>query len=249
MKLLISGDSHADRNHIKSIVSHVEKFDCDAAYVVGDFGFWPRDKAGLKFLNDVSKLDFPVYFTAGNHEDWDVLDKHIEFSPTDNDGFIEVHPNIFYAPTGLSWEWDGVKFLSVGGAFSIDRRRRVKFIDWFPQEIITEQDVANCMVGKVDVVLSHDVPMNVDIQLPFIQEYGTAIELDPDTSLNRHRLQVIVDMVDPELLIHGHWHMSYSQNVGQLKVIGLNCNTNPGNMFVIDTKDLKKEFNNEKYDN
>jgi predicted phosphodiesterase len=244
MRLLISGDSHADRNHVKSIRSHVEKFECDAAYVVGDYGFWPRDKGGLKFLNDVAQLDFPVYFTAGNHEDWDYLDKHLDnatrFGTRTADGFVEVHTNSFYAPTGLSWVWDDMKFLSVGGAFSIDRKRRVKFIDWFPQEIITEEDVSNCMnAGKVDVILAHDVPMNVDITLPFVQEYGTGVELDPDTLLNRHRLQVIVDMVDPQLLVHGHWHMSYTQQVQDMKVVGLHCNANPGNLTVIDTEDLK----------
>lgn len=245
-RILVSGDSHADRNHVKSIKSHVEKFDCDAAYVVGDYGFWPRDKGGIKFLNDVATLDFPVYFTAGNHEDWDYLDKHVaqadKFGTKTEEGFIEVHTNSFYAPTGLSWTWDDVKFLSVGGAFSIDRRRRVKFIDWFPQEIITEEDVANCMgVGKVNILLSHDSPNAVDLTLPFIQEYQEfrTLELDTDTTINRIRLQIIADMVEPELCIHGHWHMNYTQQVKDMKVIGLHCNANNGCFTVIDTKDFK----------
>lgn len=240
MKLLISGDSHADINHIKSLISKVKKFECDAVFVVGDYGFWPRDKRGLKFLDAVSKLDFPVYFLAGNHEDWDILDKHVEDSGSED--FIEVHPNSFYAPTGLTWEWDGVKFLSVGGAYSIDRRYRVKFIDWFPQEIITEQDVSNCLgKGQVDVLLSHDSPACVDIQLPFSTTYNGAkiINFDPDTNLNRNRLQVVVDMTNPKYLVHGHWHINYQQRCGDLLVQGLNCNENSDYFTVLDTKDFK----------
>lgn len=244
MRILISGDSHADVNHIKSLKAKVEKFDCDRVFVVGDYGFWPRDKGGIKFLDAVAKLDFPVYFLAGNHEDWDYLDKHVEnadrFGTRTEDGFIEVHTNSFYAPTGLTWTWDGVKFLAVGGAFSIDRRRRTKFIDWFPQEIITEQDVVNCMdAGKVDVLLSHDVPGFVDITEPFMMSNWGNLKLDPDTALNRSRLGVIAEMTDPSLCVHGHWHMSYKQKAGQMDVIGLDCNQTSSYFTVLDTKDWK----------
>ena len=100
MRILISGDSHADINHITSIYNKVEKFECDAAFVVGDYGFWPKAKNGLKFLNAIGDLDFPVYFLAGNHEDWDMLEKHVKspyYKSIDENGFIEVHSNSFFA--------------------------------------------------------------------------------------------------------------------------------------------------------
>lgn len=238
MRILVSGDSHCDINHLKSISSKVQKFDCEKVYIVGDFGFFPSDKGGLKFLDAISDLDFPVYFLAGNHEDWEILDKHVESTEPNDEGFIEVHPNSFYAPTGHSWTWDGVKFLSVGGAYSIDRKRRVKFISWFPQEIITEEDVANCMgVGEVDVLLSHDGPACADLSLEFASQYGDMREfwIEENTELNRQRLQVIVDMTHPKYLVHGHWHLGYKQKIGDLFIQGLNCNANPDYFTVIDT--------------
>jgi len=241
-RILVSGDSHADRNHVKSMASHAEKFECDKIYVVGDFGFWPKDKGGIKFLKACSELDWPMYFTAGNHEDWDMLDEHVKSPTFDNEGFIEVSNNVYYAPTGFTWEWDGIRFLSVGGAYSIDRKRRVKFISWFPQEVISSVEVAECMnVGKVDILLSHDSPASVDLALELASQYGGFRDfwVEENTEINRQRLQNIVDATNPKLLVHGHWHLGYKQQRGDMLVQGLNCNATPDYFTVIDTEDWK----------
>lgn len=239
MRILLSGDSHADINHLKAIEAKKAKFDCDIGFVLGDFGFWPRDKGGLKFLNACSKLDFPIFFLPGNHEDWEMIDKHV----ADNlPGFIEVHPNVMLAPSGLVWKWDEITFGAIGGAFSIDRKRRVKFIDWFPQEIISEITVGS-FAEKVDILLTHDVPSMVDISTPFILEYNRPIEIDKGTDLNRERLNEIVLKAEPNKLIHGHWHMFYKQDVdtswGKMQTIGLNCNRTSDWWTILDTEEIK----------
>lgn len=253
MRILISGDSHADYMHLTSIQSKMEKFECDLAFVVGDFGFWPRDKAGIKFLNRVSSLDFPVYFIDGNHEDHDILDRNLEgYDFTD---FIEVHPNCFFAPRGFRWEWDDVKFMSLGGAYSVDRARRVKFIDWFPRELIDREDVINCLhdqrsndptaSNKVDIMLTHDVPSMVDLAKVFITSSGENLShkywFEEETEINRNRIQAVVDAVQPELIIHGHWHHTYTEIVQGIKVIGLNCNKTNNYFTILDTKEFKEQ--------
>lgn len=239
MRILLSGDSHADINHLKAIEAKINKFDCDIVFILGDYGFWPQDKGGLKFLNACSKLGFPVFFLAGNHEDHDMLDKHYEDSIG---GFIQVHPNVYWTPRGLIWKWDNVTFGAMGGAYSIDRKRRVKYIDWFPQEIISEEDVEN-FDSRVDVLLTHDVPSMVDISTPFILEYNRPIEIDKGTDLNRERLNEIVLKAEPNKLIHGHWHMFYKQDVdtswGKMQTIGLNCNRTSDWWTILDTEEIK----------
>lgn len=253
-RILVSGDSHADINHVKSMKTKAEKFECDSIYVVGDYGFFPTDKGGKKFLDACSKLEVPVYFTAGNHEDWDTLDRYVSGELAANitdQGFIEVHTNVFYAPTGLHWDWDGVHFMSVGGAYSVDRRRRVKFISWFPQEVITEEDMLKTIryVGDtdfddrdVDILFCHDTPSSVDLVLAFTEAYNEmGFWFEPETELNRERLQEICDWWKPRQVIHGHYHLPYTQRVethyGNMNVMGLDCNATTGYYTVIDTED------------
>ena len=53
-------------------------------------------------------------------------------------------PNIFYMPRGsvLSLS-DGRNVLFMGGAESVDKRRRTPGYDWFKQELIRPQDLSN----------------------------------------------------------------------------------------------------------
>lgn len=257
-KILLSGDSHCDVNHLKAISARMEKFECDKAFVLGDFGWWPKDKQGKKFVEACGNLDFPIYFLAGNHEDHEDLEKHEQYPDYNDEGFIEVSHNILYAPTGFRWEWDGVRFLSVGGAYSIDRKYRVKFISWFPQEIITEKDIDKLLVTDVnfkhdvDVIFSHDAPRGVDMARNFAIEFGEfkTFDLDPGTALNMDRLRIACDWWKPSHLYHGHWHLRYTQehefydSVSResydIMITGLNCNQTGGEAFyVLDTKDIK----------
>lgn len=241
MKILLSGDSHGDINHLKAMQAKVEKFDCDLAFVLGDFGFWPRHKDGVKFLNACSKLDFPVYFLDGNHEDHEVLDKHLEDDLWKED-FIEVHPNVFWAHRRMRWQWDSMTFAAMGGAFSIDRNLRTKYVDWFPREMISEDDVifqttlGNPQYRTVDVMLTHDVPSFVDIALPLYQEFDGLPILDKDTTHNRMQLTKIVNYLNPELIFHGHWHVGYTQKTDNLMVQGLNCNRTRDWWTILDTE-------------
>lgn len=189
---------------------------------------------------------------------WEDLEKHEKYPDYNDEGFIEVYHNIYYAPTGFRWEWDGVKFLSVGGAYSIDRNHRVKFISWFPQEIITEEDIDKILViesdftHSVDIILSHDAPAGVDMAMEFACRFGDmkAFDLDSGTETNMQRLRWACDWWKPSHLYHGHWHLRYTQEHQfydsfsresyDIMITGLNCNQTGGEAFhVLDTKDIK----------
>lgn len=257
-RILLSGDSHCDINHLQVMSNKADMYQCDKMFVLGDFGWWPKDKQGLKFIDACSQLDYPLYFLPGNHEDWGDLEKHEQYPDYNDEGFIEVASNVFYAPTGFRWEWDGIKFLSVGGAYSIDRKYRTKFISWFPQEIITDEDMKKIQVTDIslkremDVILSHDAPAGVDMAREFATTYGGAkwFDLDPGTARNMERLRWACDWWKPTHLYHGHWHLRYTQEHQfydslskesyDIMVTGLNCNQSGGEAFhVLDTKDIK----------
>jgi hypothetical protein len=255
MRILLSGDSHGDINHLEAMSNKADMFECNKMFVVGDFGWWPNHEKGREFIKSCDALKLPIYFLDGNHEDHDDLDEHSFSSPFDQDGFVQLSDNIFYAPRGFRWEWDNVKFMSMGGAYSIDRNRRTKFVSWFPQEIITEKDVLETLDSwdghdRIDVLLSHDVPDGVDIVKEFAIKFGEfqTIDLEVNTRENRNRLRMICDKWKPKYVFHGHWHINYSQQHQfwdpssdteyDVTVRGLNCNQTKDWWWVLDTQDI-----------
>lgn len=244
MRILVVGDTHCNHNFmIWKVFNFAENFGCDAIFVVGDFGFWPNTEIGAKFLSSVSykatEKNIPVYFLDGNHEDFFTLED-VYGGLSNCKDFISIRKNIFYSPRSHSWEWDGVKFLSLGGAFSVDRNRRVMGQSWFTEETLRLVDIENCLRSqKVDVMLTHDCPSAMDIRSISHVFYRTFAESES----NRRNLQKVVDHLQPRMLIHGHYHVRHATQCGNTKIIGLAHDKWQGHasdqFHIIDTKDLR----------
>jgi len=215
VKILICGDTHGNNAWWARLVEYAQKHACEKIVQLGDFGYWEHRREGVEYLDKTSKkatmAGIPIYFIDGNHENHPLL---WERYPPGEDGFCKLRENLYYIPRGNSWTWDGVKFLGIGGAYSVDKPWRVQEEEtyreprtlWWPTELIRDVDVQKCLeVGKVDVVFSHDCPTG--IELPGIGgEY-------PVSNANRAYLRHIIDHVQPQVVFHGHYHM---RNSGQL---------------------------------
>jgi len=193
-KALLLGDSHGDPYFMRRAVSAAKDHDCDCIFQVGDFGYWPRDtRTSTMFLKDYG---LPVVFLDGNHEDHDELEKFTE-------DINEVAPNIFYIPRGSVHEISGKRILFIGGAYSIDWKSRVKGIDWFPQEQITQEQLEKCLEHKnIDMVLTHDCPMSCNIVGAL--NYPSSIH-------NREKLQKVQDALSPDFWFFGHYHKPFKK--------------------------------------
>ena len=242
---LISGDSHADVGYLQELARAADEYNVARIFVVGDFGFWPRTDFGRTFLEQVAKVEIPVYFLAGNHDCYQSIEEILEdWHVIDDQGFILLSDNCWYAPRGHQWEWDGLRFGALGGAFSIDRDRRVKYVSWFPEEVLSEADVEHALqFGEVDIMLTHDAPQEADLPAAYISMgYQNQFWEHPETELNREKLSRVARAWKPKMLFHGHWHLGYSQRVrmdyGELRVIGLDCNGS-SNSYTIVGKDNK----------
>lgn len=200
---------------------------------LGDFGYWEHQDEG-KFLDQLSRLaknyGVAVYWIDGNHENHVLLrSTYCVPERTDENGFVQMRDRIFYIPRGTAWEWAGVRFLGLGGAFSVDRNsRKVGRSFWFEETITDEEVELACENGKdgVDVVFAHDVFTGVDINLVFAMQ-GRYLSKSPPSDRNRDRLKTVVDAVQPSQFLHGHYHVYYKQNVmqhyGPVRVVGLGC--------------------------
>lgn len=243
MRLLLAGDFHCDLNHAGYISQIAKNQDISRIVQVGDFGYWPHTSPEYvpRMDETLAKRGQTLVWIPGNHENYDALYALEDVTERTPEGFWKVAENIFYAPRGLRWTWDDTTFLALGGAHSIDKMMRLGLeqrsgrprTQWWPQELLTDEDVARAISGdgRVDVVISHDMPVGCD-------DVFTLYKTDPEDHDNRRRVKRVVDHVRPKTLVHGHYHikreMIYRTPDGwPVQIIGLDCNFNPHDSWIV----------------
>lgn len=228
MRVLLVGDTHASRIAIERSFALAAKLTCDKIFQVGDFGFWPREKDGQEFLALCDQLSkdsgIPLYFLAGNHEDWGNLDIIFTTYATDEDGF-HIYGNMRIAPRSHIWVWDGVTYGNMSGAFSIDRKQRRENWSWFKQEMPEMADVAQLMdlkeqmgIEHIDVMLAHDAPENL---FAVVGEYHRVIKSTTGMKSQEVSMAALQQM-KPTVYVHGHWHYNLQYWVETTLCLGLN---------------------------
>lgn len=216
-KVVLAGDWHGNTRWAWNVVAAAAEAlkDEPEKHIIqlGDFGYWPRDPAGMHFLEELQAAaedaDLWVRFIDGNHEDHPML-------PACGGSLPVLGPasRISYVPRGTRWRWHDRMWLALGGAVSIDRTERKEGVSWFPEEAITQEQARAAMAGGLaDVMLTHDCPANVELYLPQLPKAW----LGQQRPAQEHRqlLQAVTDAVLPSHLFHGHYHMAYSKRVAQ----------------------------------
>lgn len=261
IKVLILGDSHGDAEYMLRAMRVARRKGCDRIFQIGDFGYYDHLQEGIDFMRRVeaglNDHGLILYWTHGNHDGmvplWSrfglVIDGS-DFSPhggvnyvegCSRGEFVKIRERVFYAPIGHRWEWGSTTFMAVGGAYSINRAHMIPGIEWWEEEVLTEDQVDYITEGDpVDVMLTHDCPVNFD--LPAIAYKKEYLEAAP----NRERLAEIVDYFRPQLLIHGHyhsrygnWHQTRSGHRYRIEGLGSNRTAESDDPWVI--MDLKDE--------
>lgn len=219
VKIMFLGDSHADKVFVKRALGVCKELGIDQIVQVGDFGFWVGDRNGKIFLQEVSdysvKLGIPIYWLAGNHEDYNYIDRLIDEHGRSD--FIETHPNLFYIPSGFAWDWDGLRFGCLSGAFSIDRDRRTEGFDWFPQEMPDLTLIEG--LGELDILLSHDSPI-----VPTMIYASGNFKRHPQSEESQKTVYDALVRTKPYLQVVGHWHHNERMLVAGATVQVLDCN-------------------------
>lgn len=230
-RVLFAGDWHGDLSWAATCVGLADMSNVDAIVQLGDFGVWPG-RSGKVFLDGLNTAladaRLTCYFIDGNHEDFPQLREY----PIGSDGTRVVRPYIRHLPRGFRWWWSGMSFLALGGATSLDRAERVEWVNWWRDEEITVADVyASLSGGHTDVMLTHDCPAGVDI--PGLSTHWPRAAL---RRANQHRavLADVVKAVNPERLVHGHFHVGYNSTFRNTQVIGLASNGMEANTMVVD---------------
>lgn len=248
MKILLCGDTHASRSHMRYLIEDVAvPKEIKLLIVLGDFGFWPRNQYGLKFLEYVNHLakknDVEIWWLDGNHEDhiWlreEMLPYYDGINPIASSSPGAQYSAIKYLPRGHRFELDGVKFMSYGGAFSVDYESRTDGIDWFDGiENVDPDHIESISYDEVDVLLTHDVPLGKDLGYP----KGALTDISEKTRL---QLTYLVDKVKPHFGYGGHHHKNISWDItterGDCRYTIINCNeTMDRSWMLLDTYQIK----------
>lgn len=226
MRILVVGDVHGNTAFMRTAILRAAKRGISTILQVGDFGYWPHTKSGEKFLKDLERAaaehGVTVWWIDGNHEnhEWLGLKNRAE------DGTVQVSEHCRYLPRGHRWEWNGVRFGALGGAFSIDWRLRVPMVSWWPQEVVHLRDIEHLGTEPLDVLVTHDHPAGIDLPS------GFSLRATDQAMSDQQRLMLheAVDQTNPRLVLHGHWHYRYTSllrrdNQPPVLIEGLGCDS------------------------
>lgn len=215
MKIVVCGDTHGDWGPLNTLINKTQP---NILFVCGDFGWWVHCHNSTEFSGNGKPwnqfgvklpINTKLFWCDGNHENFDDIEARckehgtcepFEFEP-------EKMPGVFYCPRGSVVELpDGRNVLFMGGAESIDKARRIQGMSWWPQETITQSDLNDLPDCKIDIVISHTVPMK------FIEHPGFSLGRNDPWLANIIRdpsvraLDAIFDQYKPKQWFAGHWH-------------------------------------------
>ncbi|WP_029923884.1 metallophosphoesterase family protein, partial [Nocardia otitidiscaviarum] len=200
----IAGDWHGWSAAAIGGIEHAAAHGAQAILHVGDFAYRFDPKFMARVQNALQRTGLVLGFVDGNHDDHAYLGKKVaEHGCT----AIPLRPNIFYLPRTYRWTWNGVRFLALGGAHSVDRPWRTPGREWWCGETISIAQAQKATDdGRADVMICHDVPAGVRIPCIEGNPFGFSQQEIATAEQHRQLLRRVVDQVMPRRLFAGHYH-------------------------------------------
>lgn len=205
----VAGDWHGSTGWALRALKTFNDAGIKHVFHLGDFGFWGGHD-GASYVRKVAKLlnqnDMTVYVTLGNHENYD----KVATRPVGDDGLTHYDdPRLKIFPRGFHGKIDGVSFVSLGGANSIDYKYRVEKVSWWREESITLQDFdAATSDGEKPLMFCHEIPDGVDVgSLRKTWRGGWDSDEIRYSEMGRKVLREAINFIKPKVLFHGHHHI------------------------------------------
>lgn len=203
-EVLVVGDWHGRTLWMEKVLRAASRSGHKLLIHVGDLAvLWPAANDDDKFTK-ILKRRLDEYgqwliFADGNHD----VHPKLRALPRNADGFGVISDRLLYAPRGHRWSLAGVRFGALGGAYSIDRNTRKLGKGWWAEEVTTEADVRRLGRGKLDVLITHEVPAGIDV----VSQVGQLPEfIEREAYANRILIRDAVRNTEPRLVFSGHWH-------------------------------------------
>lgn len=227
----IAGDWHMNGRYAAAAVHYIHD-NADGAVEtilhVGDFGWQYADEFIDELESALSATGTMCYAIRGNHDSTHFLHS----LNLDDQGFGVISDHIRYMPSGVH-TIDGTSVCGVGGAVSVNKYDLVPMIEWWDDEAITASefrrvlnDIAENSRDKISLMISHDLPSSVPINMNLFSEHISP-NLLAASAANRNSLDMLFQDAQPDFLVHGHMHHFHESYGGSTYVVGLNCDGTP----------------------
>lgn len=167
MSIYVTGDIHGypirfDQSKLEAM--GLKLTENDKVIICGDFGLpWYGDKEEESCLDWLEAKPFEILFVDGNHENFDLLNA-LPVEERYGGKVRKLRDNVFHMMRGEVYEIEGKTFFAFGGATSIDKYMREEHVDWWQEEVFSEEERLNAIrnlerIGNdVDYVITHTAP-------------------------------------------------------------------------------------------
>jgi hypothetical protein len=164
--IYITGDTHGDIDFLKLKVYFSKRYTtyADVLLILGDAGIiWSQEE---NYISLYENLMMTVIFIDGNHENFDML-KRFPIVEKFGAKMHRITGTIFHVIRGELLTINGLSFLTLGGASSVDKWCRTEGVNWWKEENIGRDEFTNAVRnlrkagGKVDYLLTHTAPTSL----------------------------------------------------------------------------------------
>ncbi len=223
---IVVGDTHM---YWPALLRALHHFRPEACIVAGDFGWWPETwgcgplEKRLDWLLAEKPSRTEIRFIEGNHENLPLLFGEAERVRrkvgAGSFDALEMRPGLWYQPRGSMMTLvEGSTVFFCGGGKSVDAPLRIEGLSWFPEEIVTRDQLPD-VLPEADVVISHTVPNRLGVLETLPPVFAPDWDLAPDPT--SAVLDEVFDAVSPSLWIASHLHVFRRGRVGKTHFVVL----------------------------
>jgi predicted phosphodiesterase len=201
-RLLVFGDLHSDRGHLRDLVERAVAERCSALVSLGDLCYLPRDPEGRRFLRSAGALlrraGLELLLVEGNHDDADALASARARSHAP--GPVSLGFRLHHLPAGTRFRFGRLRCLAYGGAYRPWSARAGR--EWH-QAAARERAALERLAegGEVDLLFCHD-PRTLEQGAQARGSFAAlAAKLRPALVLYAHRHLPHVSAAEPPALV------------------------------------------------
>ncbi len=205
-----TGDIHGNPERVVSFAKENNLLVSDTIILLGDVGanYYRNDRDRL-MKQYLCTVESTILCIHGNHE---IRPSNIATYKQKhwNGGCVwyeEEYPNLLFAKDGEIYTIEGVKYIAIGGAYSVDKHRRIlRNWGWWedeqPDEEVKDFVEKQICTHEIDVVLSHTCPQKY---VP-VEMFIPGIDSSTVDSSTEDWLDKIDERVSCKVWLCGHWH-------------------------------------------
>ena len=212
----ITGDIHGSPVKIQHFCRRMNLTAEDTIIILGDVGVnYFGDRRDDRVKERLAALAPTIFCIHGNHERRPATVAGYELREW-NGGAAWVqdkYPNLHFAKDGEVYNIDGIRYLVIGGAYSVDKYYRLaNGWNWWPDEQPSPEmkkgieKVLDYHGWKVDAVLSHTVPLKYEP----VEVFMSCIDQSKVDKSTETWLDSIEDRLTYRHWYAGHYHTEKS---------------------------------------